>query len=114
MPSFAEEFARMQWLKKEGKVRDDERCRLIFPRLEAKKRVKNTEGRTRLIVQLDTAETYSQFTAQFARYKELTGNPQIAYQLMLELLAALPDASIQNMAKAEPEIETGAQTLGDA
>ena len=57
MPSFEEELARMLWLKREGKVQPTERCKLIFPRLEAKKRVKNTEGRTRLIVQLDTAQT---------------------------------------------------------
>jgi hypothetical protein len=89
----------MQWLKANGKVRDDERCKLVFPRLEAKKRVKNVEGRTRLVVQLDTPETYSEFSAQFARYKELTGNPQVSYQIMLDLLKALPDESIQRMAK---------------
>lgn len=98
MPSFDEELARMLWLQKEKKVSGDERCKLVFPRLEAKRRVKNVEGRTRLIVQLDTPETYSEMTAQFARYKELTGNPQIAYQIMLDLLKALSDASIQKMA----------------
>jgi len=101
MPSFEEELARMLWLKKEGKVRPDERCKLIFPRIEAKKRVKNVEGRTRLVVQLDTPATYSEFTAQFARYKELTGNPQIAYSLMLKVLQGLPDDSIQRLAKED-------------
>ena len=111
MPGFEEELARMLWLKKEGKVRPEERCKLIFPRLEAKKRVKNTEGRTRLIVQLDTPATYSEFSAQFARYKELTGNPQIAYQIMLELLAALPDENIRRLAKADEGVinATGVQ-----
>jgi len=101
MPSFEEELARMLWLKKEGKVRPDERCKLIFPRIEAKKRVKNVEGRTRLVVQLDTPATYSEFTAQFARYKELTGNPQIAYSLMLKVLQGLSDDSIQRLAKED-------------
>jgi len=100
-PSFDEELARMEWLKANHKVAGTERCKLVFPRLEAKKRVANKEGRTRLIVQLDTAATYSEFSAQFARYKELTGNPQIAYQVMLDLLRALPDESITRMAHAE-------------
>jgi hypothetical protein len=99
MPSFAEELARMIWLSKEGKVDPEERCKLIFPRLEAKKRVKNTEGRTKLIVQLDTPETYSEFSAQFARYKEQTGNPQVAFQIMLDLLKAFSDESIQRLAE---------------
>ena len=47
MPSFQEELERMLWLKREGKVSLDERVKVIFPRLEAKKRVKNVEGRTR-------------------------------------------------------------------
>lgn len=91
----------MLWLQKERKVSGDERCKLVFPRLEAKRRVKNTEGRTRLIVQLDTPETYSEFTAQFARYKEAAGNPQVAYQIMLDLLKALPTESIERYSKSE-------------
>jgi hypothetical protein len=103
MPSFAEELARMIWLRDNKKVSPDERVKLVFPRLEARRRVKNTEGRTRLIVQLDTPESYSAFSAQFARFKEVTGNPQIAYQIMLDLLAALPDESIRSLANAERE-----------
>ena len=99
MPSFDEELARMQWLKRENKVSGDERCKLVFPRLEAKKRVRNVEGRTRLTVQLDTPETYSEFNAQFARYKEQTGNPQIAFELMLAMLKGPSDESIQRYAK---------------
>jgi hypothetical protein len=101
MPGAREEAIRLLWLLNNGKIPDDEPCKLVLPRLEAKKRVKNTEGRTRLIVQLDTAATYSEFSAQFARYKELTGNPQVAYQIMLDLLRALPDESITRMAHAE-------------
>lgn len=99
MPSFQEELERMLWLKREGKVQPDERCKLIFPRLEAKRRVRNTEGRTRLTVQLDSPETYSEFNGEFARYKEQTGNPQIAFQLMLALLKAPDNESIQRYAK---------------
>lgn len=98
MPSFDEELDRMIWLKREGKVDGQERCKLVFPRLEAQKRVTNTEGKTRLIVQLDTPETYSEFNAQFARYKEITGNPQVAYQIMLEQLEALSASEIHKRA----------------
>lgn len=91
----------MQWLKRENKVAGDERCKLIFPRLEAKKRVANKAGRTRLTVQLDTSETYSEFNAQFARYKEVTGNPQVAFQIMLDVLKALPDESIQRLSRSD-------------
>lgn len=99
MPSFQEELERMLWLKREGKVQPDERCKLIFPRLEAKKRVRNEEGKTRLIVQLDTPITYSEFAAQFSRYKELTGNPQIAFSLMLRVLRGISDEIIKQWAE---------------
>ena len=91
MPSFAEELARMIWLSKEGKVDPEERCKLIFPRLEAKRRVKNTEGRTRLVVQLDTPATSASLRCSSRAIKELTGNPQIAFTLMIRLLAGLSD-----------------------
>lgn len=102
-PSFDEELARMQWLKRENKVSGDERVKLIFPRLESKRKVKNVEGRTRLVKQLDTPETYSEFEYQFGRYKELTGNPQVAYQLMLDVLKALSDEAIQRLARGHSE-----------
>jgi len=101
LPSFDEELARMEWLKANHKVAGTEPVKVIFPRLEAKKRVKNTEGRTRLIVQLDTAQTYSDFAGEFSRYKECAGNVQVAFQLMLDVLRALPDESIARMAHAE-------------
>ena len=89
----------MLFLKREGKVSPDERCKLIFPRLEAKKRVANVEGRTRLIVQLDTPQTYSDFAGEFARYKEQTGNPQIAFSIMLRCLKQLSNELIKKLAE---------------
>lgn len=77
----------------------DDRCKLIVPRLEAKKRQKNEEGKTRLIKQLDTPETYSAFNAQFARYIEVTGNPQVAYKLMLDVLGAPSEEQISKAAE---------------
>lgn len=89
----------MLWLKKNGKVQGDERCKIVFPRIEAKRRVKNAEGKTRLVKQLDTTETYSSFEQQFSRYKELTANPQIAFKLMLDVLAAPSDEQIKRAAE---------------
>lgn len=106
MPEFKAELDRMNWLWREGKISADEPCKVVLPRLEAKKRVRNSEGRTRLIVQLDTAETYSEFAAEFARYKEETGNPQIAFQLMLTLLKAPSNEDLQRYAKGAQNAQT--------
>lgn len=95
----------MQWLKRENKVSGDERVKLIFPRLEAKRRVQNKEGRTRLVVELDSTETYSEFATEFARYKEQTGNPQLAFELMLSLLKAPSNESIQRYAKGAQDAD---------
>jgi hypothetical protein len=103
MPGAAEELARLNWLLKEGKIRPDEPCKLILPRIEARKRVKNVEGRTRLVVQLDSPETYSEFAAEFSRYKEQAGNVQVAYSIMLRLLKQLPDSSIKRLAEDSNE-----------
>ena len=99
MPIFDEELGRMLWLKKNGKVEGGEPCKVLFPRLEAKKRVRNSEGKTRLVKQLDTTETYSAFEEQFSRYKELTGNPQIAFSLMLKVLGGPSDEQIKAAAQ---------------
>jgi hypothetical protein len=112
MPSVEQEMARLKWLLAEGKVAPGDPCKLVCPKLEAKKRVKNTEGRTRLVVQLDTPATYSEFSAQFARYKEITGNPQIAFSLMLRLLAGLSDDSIKRL--AEDKDDGTHESLADA
>jgi uncharacterized protein (DUF1810 family) len=103
MPSAQEELARLNWLIKEGQVMPEEPCKIILPRIAAKERAKNApnaqgQRRTKLIKQLDSPETYSEFEIQFSRYKECAGNVQIAFTLMLEVLAALPDESIKRMA----------------
>jgi hypothetical protein len=102
MPSFKEELARMLWLQHEGKIADDEPTKVIFPRRAAKERVENKKERTRLIRELDTHVTYSEFNAEFDRYIEHSGgNPQIAYSLMLRCLAQLSDESIKKLAEDE-------------
>src|SRR5690349_14058385 len=100
MPGFKEELARMLWLQHEGKVTDNEPCKVLFPRRDAKKRIVNKEERTRLIRELDTHITYSEFNQEFDRYIEHSGgNPQIAYSIMLRLLKQLSDESIRKLAE---------------
>lgn len=102
MPDFKTELARMLWLQHEGKMPDGEPCKVVFPRLEAKKRVQNKGERTRLIRELDDHVTYSQFNFQFDRYIELCGgNPSIAYALILRCLEQLSDDMIKRLAGDE-------------
>lgn len=74
---------------------------MICPKLETKDRIKRAkaEGKTRLIKQLDTTETYEGFETQFGRYKDVTGNPQIAFKLMLDVLGAPSDEQIKKAAE---------------
>lgn len=100
MPGALEIHEELGRLLREGKIPSDERMPpLYFPRLAARKKVKNTEGRTRLIKEMDTPATYSEFVKQFDRYISITGNPQVAYHLMLQVLGALSDDSIKRMAE---------------
>lgn len=86
-------MARIHWLIKEGKITGEDRCKLVVPKLETKDRIKRAkaEGKTRLIKQLDTTDTYEEFEERFERYKEAAGNVQVAFSLMLEDLDHSPE-----------------------
>ena len=85
---------------------------IVLPRREAARRAANKEKRTRLIRELDVAETYAEFNGEFNRYIEHSGgNPQIAYQIMLRCLKQLSNELIVKLA-ADEQIETG--SLSDA
>ena len=95
---FGEVKDNWQWMLKN--LPDDEP--VIFPRQSAKRRVKNKLGRTRLIVELDTPQTYSEFTAEFDRYKQHAGNVQVAFSIMLRCLKQLSNELIKTLAEDEP------------
>jgi hypothetical protein len=77
VPSFAEEFARMKWLKENGKVQDDERCKIIFPRLDAKERIRNEKKQRRIVLVTDEY-SYSQFHARKEAWMlALENNPSL-------------------------------------
>jgi len=108
MPTFQEELERMIWLNKEGNILASERCKVIFPRLEAKKRAENAPNeqgkqKTRLIKELHTPEAYSEWNAEFSRYTEAAGNPIIAQSIMLRLLQQLSSESIGKLAEDDAE-----------
>jgi hypothetical protein len=110
MPTAAAELERLNWLIKEGSISPDEPCKLVLPRVEARKRAENKpdetgKRRTRLIKELDSPETYSEFEAEFSRYKEAAGNVQVAYSIMLRCLQQLDSATIKRL--AEPDEEVG-------
>ena len=81
--------------------RGQEPAKLILPRLEAQRRKANKEGRTRLVRDLHSAEAYSDWNAEFSRYVEAAGDPNVAYSIMLRLLKQLPDSSIKRLAEDE-------------
>ena len=82
-----------------SKGRGMEAAKLVLPRLEAQRRKANKEGRTRLVRDLHSAEAYSEWNAEFSRYVEAAGDPNIGYQIMLRLLQQLPTDSIVRLAK---------------
>ncbi len=104
MPTLEEVAARVNFLMEQGG--HDRKCHFGLVDVEAKERIANAgpKKRTRFIKEMDSAETYSQMNAAFDRFISLTGNPQIAFQLILELLAALPDESIVRMAQADQQL----------
>ena len=98
MPTLKEVYERARFLMDQPE-NHDRKCHFGLTDVEAKERVKNVKGRTRLIVELDHPDTYSEFAAQFDRYRSICGNVHVAYGIMLDLLKALPDESIKKLSE---------------
>jgi hypothetical protein len=112
MPTVLDALEHAKWLVEHG--RGQEACKLILPRLEAQRRRENKEGRTRLVRDLHSAEAYSEWNAEFSRYVEAAGDPNVAYSIMLRLLKQLPTSSIEKLSKDEPEPEPFTEGLESA
>lgn len=97
MTDVAEVLKQCQWLISKGRA--GEAAKLVLPRIEAQRRRANKEGRTRLVRDLHSAEAYSEWNAEFSRYVEATGDPNVAYSIMLRLLKQLPTSSITALAE---------------
>jgi hypothetical protein len=82
-----------------SKGRGGEPAKLVLPRIEAQRRRANKEGRTRLIRDMHTSEAYSEWNAEFDRYIEAAGDPNIGCSIMLRLLKQLPTSSIKTLAE---------------
>jgi hypothetical protein len=101
MASFEEVCARVDWLRANKVCRPDEKCSFVLVEREVKKRVANDgpKQKTRLIKELHTPQAYSEFNATFDRYVALAGDPNVAFSIMLRLLAQLSDDSIRALAR---------------
>jgi hypothetical protein len=99
MPNVLDALEHCKFLISKG--RGDEAAKLVLPRLEAQKRKANKEGKTRLVKDLHTAEAYQAWHTQFDRWVTICVDPNIAYKLMVELLASMPDASIKRLAESD-------------
>lgn len=97
MPSLQEVADRVNFLLSKGD--GARKCHFGLVDVEAKERIANPKGRTRLIKELGSAEEYSEWNAEFDRYAEAAGNPVVARSVMLRLLKQLPDSSIKKLAE---------------
>ena len=110
MPTLEEVYERVKFLLSKGDR--SRKCHFGLVDVEAKERIANPKGRTRLIKEMASPEEYSEWNAEFDRYYEAAGNPVIARSVMLRLLKQLPDSSIRALAADEEPVER--ESLGDA
>jgi hypothetical protein len=105
MPNVEECLAHCKFLIEKG--RGSEPAKLVLPRLEAQRRKANKEGKTRLVKDLHTAEAYQAWHTQFDRWVTICVDPNIAYALMVKVLAYVPDENIKRLAADDvPEEES--------
>jgi hypothetical protein len=99
MPTVDEVYFQVKFLREKG--RGAEKAVLVLPAEEARKRIENAgpKPKTRLIKELHSAEAYSDWNAEFSRYVEAAGDPNVAYSIMLRCLAQLSDEEIQKLAE---------------
>jgi hypothetical protein len=87
---------------RENRIPDDEPVVLKFPRQLAKRRVHNTEKKSRVIF-VTTPENFSAFHAARAHVIEAVGNPVIADKLISEMLLKVPRETWQSFMEAGDE-----------
>ena len=86
MPTWKEERERLRWLVREGKLADDEPCKVIFPRREAKERIKNAAKHKRIVMQTDETN-YTEFHAIREAYTlALNENPTLVVLAIIEAM----------------------------
>ena len=103
MPSLEEVGERVKFLLSKGdKAR---KCHFGLVDVEARERAANPKQRTRLVRDLHTPQAYSEWNAQFDRYVTLVTDPNIAYKIMVDVLAFVTDETIQGMAEGTKPLE---------
>lgn len=90
-----------------GKGRGDEPGKLYMPRIEAQRRKANKEQHKRIVFVTNDPQLYSDWHAQKDRYVTLCySNPNLAFPVMLQILAAVADETIVGLANAEQHEES--------
>lgn len=108
MPSLKEVADRVNFLLSKG---DGERkCHFGLVDVEAKERIANPKGRTRLIKEMSSPEEYSEWNAEFDRIYAAAGSPVIARQIMLRAWKQLSNELVKRLAEDDAE----RPSLGDA
>lgn len=105
MPSLKEVAAKVNYLLTNGDDNADRKCHFGLIDVEVKERIANAgpKPKTRLVRELHSAEAYSDWNAEFSRYVEAAGDPNMAYSIMLRLLQQLPTSSIKRLAEDDPQ-----------
>lgn len=109
MPTVEEVYQRAKFLREKGDGARKAHFGLVD--VEAKERIANPKGRTRLIKEMGSAAAYGEWNLEFDRYCEAAGSPVIGQSIMLRLLQQLPSSSITKLAE-DDQPDTG--SLADA
>ena len=99
METVADVKAHCEWLIAHG--RGTEAAKLFMPKVEAQRRRENREGYKRFVIQVDE-QLYRDLHAMKDRLVTLCfNNPSLAYPILVQLVAAVPDEIIVGMAEAD-------------
>jgi hypothetical protein len=95
MATIAEELAKLQALCLQGC--GSETVHVVFVEREAKARSENAgpKPKTRLIRELDSAEAYGEFNAEFDRYIRCAVNKTVGISAMIQALKQISDEAIR-------------------
>lgn len=97
MPTVAEIYEQAKFLLSKGD--GARKCHFGLVDVEAKERIANPKGRTRLIKELGSASAYAEWNAEWDRYYEIAGSPVIAQSIMLRCLKQLSNELIRTLSE---------------
>ena len=101
MPTLEEVAAQVNFLLSKGD--GARKCHFGLVDVEAKERIANPKGRTRLIKEMSSAQEYSEWNSEFDRFYAAAGSPVIARSIMLRTWKQLSDELIKKLATDEEQ-----------